>query len=61
MKIALTKTKLRAKPSPSIQQQPNSKKRTEKPKIAERTKTKIGTHLTIIGVCTTIRPEKSRT
>jgi hypothetical protein len=63
MKIALIKTKLSTEPTSSNQQQANSKKKTEKPKPQKKSKEKIktGTYLTLIGVCTTVRPEKSGT
>jgi hypothetical protein len=65
MKIALIKIEPRAKPSSSIQQQPTAAKiqRNRNAKRVSRKKWKIniGTHLTISGVCTTVRPEKSGT
>ncbi len=67
MKIALIAPKLKTKtPSSSIQQQPtairNGKTETaQKRQQEEKKKKKSETHLTIIGVCTTIRPEKSGT
>jgi hypothetical protein len=66
MKIALIKTKLRAKPSPNIRQQPTATtiQRNRKPQkgtVEKKYKVYIGTHLTVSGVCTTVRPEKSRT
>jgi hypothetical protein len=61
MKIALIKTKLRAKP-PSNTTTTNNDKSTEKPKSQkEPVEKKRETHLTISGVCTTVRPEKSGT
>ncbi len=65
MEIALTETKLRTKLSSSNQQQPTAirkqRKRNHRKSQEEEMKIRIGTHLTIIGVCTTIRPEKSGT
>jgi hypothetical protein len=59
MEIALIKTKPRTKPSHQYSIAANSNKKTEEPN-PQKTE-KIKTHLTIIGVCTTIRPEKSGT
>jgi hypothetical protein len=65
MEIALIKTKLRTKLSSSNQQQPTAirrqKNRNRRKNQKEEMKIRIGPHLTVIGVCTTIRPEKSGT
>jgi hypothetical protein len=65
MEIALIKTKLRTTLSSRNQQQPTAIKRqrnqNRRKSQKEEIKINIGTHLTIIGVCTTIRPEKSGT
>jgi hypothetical protein len=65
MEIALIKTKLRTKLSSNNQQQPTTirrqRNRNRRQSQEEKMKNNIGTHLTIIGVCTTIRPEKSGT
>jgi hypothetical protein len=65
MKIALNKTRIsQIKPSSSTQQQPTAAKiqrNRNRKRIITKDKIKIETHLTIIGVCTTICPEKSGT
>jgi hypothetical protein len=60
MEIALIKTKPRTKPSHQVINN-SQKKKNRETETAVRAKIKLGTHLTIIGVCTTIRPEKSGT
>jgi hypothetical protein len=61
MEIALIKTKPRNKPSQQVINNSRQQEENRGTETAERAKIKIGTHLTIIGVCTTIRPEKSGT
>jgi hypothetical protein len=65
MEIALMKTKPRTKPLSSNQQQPTAIRRqrnqNRRKSQKEEMKNKNRTHLTITGVCTTIRPEKSGT
>jgi len=65
MKIAINKKSSRTKLSTSNPQQPINSKNTEKPKPqkinTEKKEVKRKTHLTVIGVCTTICPEKSGT
>jgi hypothetical protein len=64
MKIALINIKLRAKPSSSIQddqQQKNRKPKPQKESEERNKKANMETHLTVSGVCTTVRPEKSGT
>jgi hypothetical protein len=62
MEIALIKTKLRTKTIIKQSITANSNKKTEKPKPQEQPQEeRIGPHLTVSGVCTTIRPEKSGT
>jgi hypothetical protein len=65
MKIAINKKSSRTKLSTSNPQQPINSKNTEKPKPQKNQyreeKVKRKTHLTVIGVCTTICPEKSGT
>jgi hypothetical protein len=66
MKIALIKTKTtKIKPSLSIQQQPAAariqRNRNRRKNQYKEAGSKMETHLTIIGVCTTICPEKSGT
>jgi hypothetical protein len=60
MKIALIKTKPKTKLSSSNQQQPTAR-REQRNRNRRKDKIKKGTHLTLIGVCTTVRPEKSGT
>jgi hypothetical protein len=65
MNIALSRQNSKPKPSSSDQQQPTAiriqKNRNRKKNQKKEIKNKKGTHLTISGVCTTIRPEKSGT
>jgi hypothetical protein len=61
MEIALIKTKPRNKPSHQVFNNNQQQEENRGTETAEKAKTKIGTHLTIIGVCTTTRPEKSGT
>jgi hypothetical protein len=65
MEIALIKKSSRTKLSTSNPQQPINSKNTEKPKPQKNQYREAGskkeTHLTVIGVCTTIRPENSGT
>jgi hypothetical protein len=60
IKMALTNTNLRTKLSSVI----NNNQQQEEDRgtgTTKETKIEIGTHLTLIGVCTTVRPEKSGT
>jgi hypothetical protein len=59
MKWHLSRHEPGTKLSPSNQQWPTARER--QTETAEKAKIKIGTHLTVIGVCTTIRPETSGT
>ncbi len=61
MKLALIKTNPRTTPSHQVINNSQQQEEDRETETAERAKIKIRTHLTIIGVCTTIRPEKSGT
>jgi hypothetical protein len=64
MTLALIKTNLK-EPNHQYTTAANSSKNTEKPKPRKKSiqgaKSKMETHLTTIGVCTTICPENSGT
>ncbi len=61
MEIALIKTKPINKPPHQVFNNSRQQEVNRGTETTERAKIKIETHLTIIGVCTTIRPEKSGT
>jgi hypothetical protein len=62
MKMALIRTKTqKPKLSSSNQQQPAARRGQRNRNRRKKKKIEIGTHLTLIGVCTTVCPEKSGT
>jgi DNA primase catalytic subunit len=62
MKMALIKTNLKTKISTANQQQPTARTGQRKTETGKKElRFDIRTHLTISGVCTTIRPENSGT
>jgi hypothetical protein len=61
MTLALIKLQPGTTPSHQVINNSHQQEEDRKTKTAERAKIKIRTHLTVIGVCTTTRPETSGT